>query len=239
MALDELTPWAYPTALVEGTILDRRKRFLADVELPDGERVVAHLANTGRMTGCWEPNAPCRLSKSNNPKRKLAWSVEQCRVDGRWVMVNTARTNRVVEAALRAGWLGLEGEVRSEVRWPTGGRADFRVGDTWVEVKGVTLVQNGVYKFPDTVSKRATEHLNTLIQARGRGEPAVLVLVACTAAGRWIEPAWDLDPAFADALLQAQAAEVRIEGARMALSASRLQITGSVEVRPTAPQRLL
>ena len=89
--------------LVEGRILDRRKRFLADVELPDGTQVVAHLANTGRMTNCWEPGAPCRLSHSNDPKRKLAWSVEQIRMTD-WICVNTARPNRIVQEALESPW---------------------------------------------------------------------------------------------------------------------------------------
>ena len=74
-------------SLTEAVLLDRRQRFLADVELADGTRTVAHLANTGRMTNCWAPGARCRLSHSDNPARKLAWELYEAGVDAPLVIV--------------------------------------------------------------------------------------------------------------------------------------------------------
>ena len=88
--------------LQEGRILNRYKRFLADIELPDGRVVTAHCPNTGSMLGCWEPGAPVQLSHSENPRRKLAWTLERVDMGGGWIGVNTSRTNAVVAEAVGA-----------------------------------------------------------------------------------------------------------------------------------------
>lgn len=188
--------------MVEGRILDRRKRFLADVELPDGTHTVAHLANTGRMTGCWRPGARCRLTHSDDPKRKLAWSVEQIDVDG-WICVNTARPNRMVEEALRQGRipeLPFE-KLKREARFPDEGRVDFLLDDsTWVEVKNATLLRGTRAVFPDTVTRRGLRHVQALQARIDAGHRAVLLLCVGHSQARSVAPAWDLDPDWARAL---------------------------------------
>ncbi len=223
----------YPTALVRGRLVRRYKRFFADCVLeegPDaGAEITAHLANTGKMTGCWAEGAPCRLSRSDNPKRKLKWSVEQTCIDGRWILVNTARPNRVVEEALRAGRLGELEAIRAEAPFPDDlhGRVDFRLegfagrrGATWLEVKNATLREGETVWFPDTVTTRGTKHLETLSALLDRGDHAVLLLHVGTEGGSGVRVARHLDPAFADALEQAVGKGLSVQAWQVRLSAT-------------------
>ena len=217
----------YDSPLVPARLVRRYKRFFADCELDDGTPVTAHLANTGKMTGCWKAGAPCRLSRSTDPKRKLAWSVEQTCIDGRWILVNTARPNRIVEEALRAGRLGAAGAIRAEARYPEGlhGRADFRLdafdgrpGTTWLEVKNATLREGETVWFPDTVTVRGAKHLDTLSALLDRGDHAVLLLHVGTEGGSRVQVARHLDPAFGAALDRAVEKGLRVLAWQVCLS---------------------
>jgi len=195
--------------LTPGRIIRRYKRFLADVRLEDGSVVVAHCPNTGSMRGCWEPDAPVEMSFSDNPRRKLSWTLERVDMGSGWVGVNTARTNGVVEEALREDRIEkLSGyrEVRREVACDLPGHARSRLDlllregsrpDAIVEVKNVTLLDGGCLKFPDAVSVRALKHLNLLLEMTGRGMRGVILFALNRPEGRCFAPAEDIDPAYA------------------------------------------
>lgn len=209
--------------LTEARILDRRKRFLADVEFEDGSRAVAHLANTGRMTNCWTPGAPVRLSHSDNPKRKLAWSVEQVRMDD-WICVNTARPNRLVEEALLEGRLPELhfDELQREVRFPDEGRVDFLLDQrVWLEVKNATLLEQGRVLFPDTVTERGLKHLLALQRRVEAGDRAILLLHVGHAGATSVAPAHGIDPAWSSFLLDSDI-EVLAYGVHLAADEMRL-----------------
>ena len=89
--------------LVDGRILRRYKRFLADIELADGAIVTAHVPNTGRMTRCWMPGAPVQLSHSDDPRRRLAWTLERVDMGQGWIGVHTGRPNAVLAEGIAAG----------------------------------------------------------------------------------------------------------------------------------------
>src|ERR1700676_1615467 len=122
----------FTAPLIPATLIRRYKRFLADVALPSGETVTAHCANPGSMIGLAAPGAPVWLSKSDNPRRKLAHSWELVEVDlgaGReFAGVNTAHPNLLVAEAIRLGAIpelcGYQ-SVRREVKYGANSRIDF------------------------------------------------------------------------------------------------------------------
>jgi sugar fermentation stimulation protein A len=173
-----------PHPLLEGRLLRRYQRFLADVELADGRIVTAHTPNTGSMKQCAVPGHRVLLSTSANPARKLPYTWELVEVNGHWADVNTLRANRVVEEALRGGTIPpfAGGVVRPEFPWGAS-RFDFLVERgaerLLLEVKNVTLCcVEQVACFPDAVTERGQKHLRELLQAKGEGwRTAVLFLV--------------------------------------------------------------
>ena len=93
----------FPSRLIRGTLVQRYKRFLADVRLADGRIVTAHCTNTGSMMGCMEPGSAVYLSRSDNVNRKLAYTWELIRVNNTWVGINTMHPNRLVAEGIERG----------------------------------------------------------------------------------------------------------------------------------------
>lgn len=224
-AVDAAVP--YPRPLVEAALVRRYKRFLAEVRLADGAVVTAHCPNPGRMTSCLAPEAPCRLLPSDDPRRRLAWTLEQVRVDGTWIGVNPQRANAVVAAGIAAGLVpslaGL-GPIAREVAPEPGTRFDLRLGPAcWVEVKQVTLrVEPGRGAFPDAVSERALRHLAALRARVEAGERAALLFAVARADVDVVEPADAVDPRYGVALRAAAAAGVELLAYRVEIRADGL-----------------
>ena len=177
------TPLLSFEPLTEGILIKRYKRFLADIELKDGSCVTAHCANTGPMTGVLIPGQRVRLRHAPSPTRKLAWTWEQAEVPGAdgnpcWVGINTALPNRLIRAAIEAGYLneivGPISEIKPEVAYgenkrsridllltPMADAADPR--PIYVEVKNTTWCEGSLALFPDTVTERGQKHLRELM----------------------------------------------------------------------------
>lgn len=211
----------FATPLVEGRLIRRYKRFLADVELATGDVITAHCANPGAMMGLDAPGNRVLLSRSPDPKRKLPLSLELVEVDFGWrgsqlVGVNTAMPNRLAAEALRAGTvteLAGYGTIRPEVRYGMNSRVDFvlRAEDrpeAYVEVKNVHLMRTpGLAEFPDCVTARGAKHLHDLAAMAGQGRRAVMLYVIQMDAERFSLAA-DLDPVYARTFAQVRAAGV-------------------------------
>ena len=200
--------------LVEGRLLQRYKRFLADVELDDGRVVTAHTANPGAMTGLCHPGRRVLLSHHPSPKRKLAHTWELVRLAGRWVGVNPLHSNRLVGEALRRGMLGLAPRsLRPEVRLADS-RIDWLIelaeGRCWLEVKTATLVAGERALFPDAPTERGRRHLDRLRAAVEDGDRAAFCFVAQRSDVRAVAPAEAIDPAYAAALREAAGAGVEL-----------------------------
>ena len=208
-----------PQPMLRGVLVSRYKRFFADVALDDGRSVTAHCPNPGAMLGMNAPGSVVWVSRSDDPKRKLAHTLELVEVDGGLVGVNTMLPNRLVAGALAgAAILELAGysSVRREVKYGENSRVDFLLEAPdrpacWVEVKSVTLSRSaGLAEWPDCVSARGARHVAELEAVVGRSERAVvLFLVQRNDCDRFALAA-DLDPAFSRALAKAVASGVEV-----------------------------
>lgn len=202
---------SYPE-LIEGRLIRRYQRFLADVELCDGSLVTAHCANPGRMTSCLLPDGRVWLSQAAKPGRKLAYTLELTKMPGSLVMVNPLRAGALARAALTDRLIPeLSGysAVQSEVRLGPHSRLDFRLDDDcWIEVKSCTLVENGLAQFPDAPSLRARRHLDELIKVVGQGQRGVMLYLVGRSDAALFSPAAQVDPAYAAGLKAALAVGV-------------------------------
>jgi sugar fermentation stimulation protein A len=203
-----------PVPLIEGLLLRRYKRFFADVELADGTVVTAHTPNTGSMLQCAVAGYRVMISPTDNPERKLRFTLELIGVNGCWVDTHTHRTNRVVEEGLRQGWIAeLAGfSVTPEFRYHDS-RIDFlleKEGErVLVEVKNVTLCcQPQLACFPDAVTTRGQKHLRELLRAKQEGYRSVILFLVQRAEATAFTPADAIDPGYGRLLREVTAAGV-------------------------------
>ena len=206
----------FPTPLLRGRFVQRYKRFFVDIALDSGEAITAHTPNTGSLRTCLERDAECYVSRSDNPKRKLAYTWELVRSGAGLVGVNTALANGLAAEAIRGGRIpALAGyrELRREVRYGTNSRVDLLLEDgpqppCWVEVKNVSMGREGVAAFPDAVSIRAAKHMAELTAQVRAGQRAAVLFVVQRMDCRVFQPADDIDPGYGKALRGAVAAGV-------------------------------
>ncbi len=216
------------SGLVPGIILERYKRFLADVELADGTVVTAHCTNTGTMATCWEPGDAVLLEPCANPARKLRFTWLACRRGGAWVGVETGMPNRVVAEAARRDCLpGLPGlgRVRTEQRYgDEGSRIDVLAEDekgrfVYIEVKNTTLRIGDRACFPDAVTLRGAKHLRELRAMVRLGHRAAIVFFVHRPDASSFDAAREIDPAYALELDRAAADGVQVLPVAAALRA--------------------
>lgn len=211
----------FPQSLIEGRLIRRYKRFLADVRLPDGSEVIAHCPNTGSMLGCQPAGARVWLSESDNPKRKLRYTWELVEtVPGELACINTARPNAQARQGVESGAvpeLAGYGTVRAEVRYGAeNSRIDLHLtehpvhADAWVEVKNVTLCEDGTGYFPDAVTTRGQKHLRELMAQVGEGERGVLLFVVNHTGITAVRPADHIDAVYGQLLREAVSAGVEV-----------------------------
>ncbi|NWO08015.1 MAG: DNA/RNA nuclease SfsA [Alteromonadaceae bacterium] len=236
----------FPEALVQGRLIRRYKRFLADVRLADGSEVTAHCPNTGSMLGCQPDNARVWLTPSNNPKRKLKYTWELVEAaPGQLACVNTARPNGQAREAIEAGRVPeLAGyrECRSEVRYgEEKSRIDLLLSghpdspDAWVEVKNVTLAEGHEGFFPDAVTTRGQKHLRELKAQVANGDRAVLFFVVNHTAIEEVRPADHIDARYGVLLREAVEAGVEVLAYRAGLADEDGEPTGSLALAEPVP----
>jgi len=191
-----------PAPLFEGILLRRYKRFFTDIELLDGRVVIAHTPNTGSMKQCAIAGHNVLISKSDNPKRKLQYTLELIRIGEYWVDTHTQRTNRVVEEALRNNWIKSLEDYQVQPEYKFGeSRIDFYLEKAaekvLLEVKNVTLCCNATTAcFPDAVTIRGQKHLRELLAAKQQGYRAVIFFLVQRAETTEFSPADEIDPEY-------------------------------------------
>jgi len=202
----------FPQPFVRGRLVQRYKRFFADVVLDDGRETTAHCPNPGAMLGLNHPGLGVWLSRSDDPKRKLAHTLELVEADGGLVGVNTMNPNKLVAEALAEGWIaevaGYD-SVRREVKYGANSRVDFLLQSEgkpplWLEVKNCHFRRDGTLaEFPDCVAARSLKHLKELSNEVERGARAVQLFVIQRTDCEAFEACHDLDPAYAAGLRDA------------------------------------
>ena len=226
-----------PQPLVAGRLVRRYKRFLADIELEDGSLVTAHTPNTGSMQQCAVRGQQVLLSKSDNPKRKLAWSWELVRVNEHWVDINTHRANRVVEEALRDNVLRCFQNYSVRPEFPFAeSRIDFMLeGDkekVLLEVKNVTLCcRPGVACFPDAVTTRGQKHLRDLMLAKEQGWRAVIFFLVQRGDAQTFSPADEIDAEYGRLLREAVSCGVEALAYRTLVSSESSRVDQQIPLR--------
>ena len=171
----------FTNTLIKGKLIKRYKRFFADVEV-NNKIITAHCPNTGSMLGLLNKKNDVWISKINNPKRKLKFTLEMIKSNKKIVGVNTHRANRIVEHGLQNKLFKEFSSVKNikpEFKYSDDTRFDFLCDKYLIEVKNVTLNrENDVAEFPDAVTTRGSKHLKKLTESIKQGyKPYVLFLV--------------------------------------------------------------
>ena len=232
--------------LVEGRLIKRYKRFLADVELADengffkgrGQMITAHTPNTGRMLGCSEPGRPVWLSRHDRPGRKYPYTWEMIQMPGTLVGLNTLAPNRLIASAAAAGLLEeIDGPARVETEVPVGqSRLDLRLTDSsgaivMVEVKNCTLAENGQAYFPDAVTARGARHLEELAALAKSGLRAAVLILTQRSDAEAFSPADHIDPNWGRKLRWAVEEGVEIWAYKADLSLEKISLGSRLPVR--------
>ena len=172
----------FKSKLLQGTVIKRYKRFFADIKYKN-KIITAHCPNSGSMMGLLNKGNDAWFSVSENPKRKLKYTLEMVNVNKNLIGINTQLTNKIVLEALNKKnikQLIKFNSVNPEIKFSDKTRFDFLVSNNkekcFVEVKNVTLVrENEIAEFPDAITSRGTKHLNELITARKKGYQSYLL----------------------------------------------------------------
>lgn len=202
------------TGIVSAEFIERPNRFVAYVELM-GVRTKVHVKNTGRCLELLTDHAKVYLEKSGKETRSTAYDLVAVEKEGRLVNMDSGAPNRVAGEWLRAGGLFKDVSLVRPEKTFGSSRFDFYVESAsgrkaFIEVKGVTLERDHVAAFPDAPSERALKHVEELIEACAQGYEAYLLFVVQMKGARYVEPNWDTQPAFGDALRRARRAGVRL-----------------------------
>jgi sugar fermentation stimulation protein A len=233
----------FPQPLERGRLVQRYKRFFADVIMDDGREITAHCPNPGAMLGLNTPGLVAWVSRSDAPNRKLPHTLELVEVDGGLVGINTMHPNRLVAEALAEGAIPeLAGyaEVRREVRYGAASRVDFLLTDPerascWLEVKNCHLLRGGrLAEFPDCVAARSLKHLRELTAMVEAGHRAVMLFVIQRTDCDAFEACADLDPAYAAGLTAAAGAGVEVLAYRCTITPRGVALADRVPWRGAA-----
>jgi len=204
-----------PQPLARGKLLRRYKRFFADILLDSGEEITAVTPNTGSMKGVCIVGAPVMVSYSESPTRKYPYTWELVEISNKWVGINTHMPNALTAEALSAGTipeLTHYKTFRREIKLPSGSRIDFSLGDddALLEVKNVSLVENGIALFPDSVTERGTRHLHELMEHVASGKHSYMLYIVQHHLAKSFSPADAIDPVYGTTVRDAYSAGVKL-----------------------------
>ena len=238
-------PMRFDLPLQEAVLIKRYKRFLADVTTAEGQHLTLHCPNTGSMAACAESGSRVWYWNSNNVRRKYPCTWELVQVAGEHLAcINTQRANGLVAEAISNGVIEeLQGyqTLQQEVKYgQEASRVDILLRgesqDCYVEVKNVTWWRGqGEGEFPDAVTERGRKHLRELSAMVAAGHRAVLLFCAAHTGIQQVAPAWDKDPRYAEALLQAVTDGVEVYAYGADINPLSMRLSRALPVTLTRP----
>ncbi len=220
--------------IVEGKFISRPNRFIAEVDI-NGEMHECHVKNTGRCKELLIKDAVVYLEKSKNPKRRTAYSLIAVKKGNRLVNIDSQAPNKVFSEALSLNTIQLPGLERvtclkAEKTYGTS-RFDFYLesgnNKAFVEVKGVTLEEGGVAKFPDAPTERGVKHIKDLIHAQSNGYAAFVVFILQMDEIRYFTPNDVTHEAFGKALRVANQKGIGIYAYECAVKPDSIEFNGN------------
>ena len=219
-------------SMVPGVFLARPNRFIAHVEI-DGKQETVHVKNTGRCRELLPPGTQVWCQMADNPNRKTKYDLITVRKGHRLINMDSQAPNAAAKEWLLAGGLGEITDLKAEV-FHGDSRYDFAFfkdgKQCFLEVKGVTLENNGVCAFPDAPTERGAKHLKGLVRAAQEGFGAYVLFVIQMADVEYLHPNDATDPEFGKALRQASAAGVEIIAMDCEITVDSMEIRQRVPV---------
>ena len=197
----------FENKLISGVFIKRYKRFFVDVQI-ENKVITAHCPNTGSMKGLLKEGNKVWLSKSNNPDRKLKYTLQIIEDDSSKVGVNTHLTNKIVLDALKNNLIKEFDKdiiIKPEVKFGDNTRFDFLITKknykAFVEVKNVTLTRKSkIAEFPDAITSRGAKHINELIKASKKGYEIYIAFIIQREDCNQFTIASDIDPKYSELL---------------------------------------
>lgn len=220
--------------IVRGIFKERPNRFIAKVDI-DGKCETVHVKNTGRCKELLVPKAIVYLEKSDNPLRKTLYDLIAVVKNGMLINIDSQIPNYVAEEWLKLGTLFSKNAlIRREVTYKKS-RFDFYIEDgnrrIFLEVKGCTLEENSVARFPDAPTERGVKHINELIECISEGYEAYILFVIQMKGVAYFEPNDKTHKAFGDALRNAQQKGVKILAFDCIVTPDSIEIDNEIKVR--------
>lgn len=217
----------------KAVFLKRPNRFIAEVEI-QGKRETVHVKNTGRCKELLIPGTEVILEKSGNPNRKTKYDLICVNKQGRLINMDSQIPNKAAEEWIKKGGLFPEEvTIRPEKKYGNS-RFDLYVESpvrrAFVEVKGVTLEENNIVRFPDAPTLRGIKHVEELIHCMEEGYEAYLLLVIQMKGVKKFMPNWDTQPEFGQALVKAEKAGVKILARDCLVTEDTIEIQEEVPV---------
>ena len=227
----------FTKALIKGRLIKRYKRFFIDVKL-DKETITAHCPNTGSMRGLLDEGNEVFVSKNDNPKRKLKYTLEIIKVKKNLVGVNTHFANKIAYHGLSNNLVkevSNNDNIKPEVFFDKETRFDFllkkKKHEIFVEVKNVTLFRNKkIAEFPDSITSRGSKHLKTLIKAIKKGYKSYLLFLVQIQGVQNFKIAKDIDKEYYKNYLLAKKAGVIFLAYRCKISSKEIIIEKKIKI---------
>ena len=223
----------FTNTLIKGKLIKRYKRFFVDIKV-NNKILTAHCPNTGSMMGLLDQGNDVWVSKNDDPKRKLKFTLEIIKVGEKMIGVNTHRANKIVKHGLENKLikeLVSSKSIQAEYKYSEDTRFDFLCDNKLLEVKNVTLIRKNIAQFPDAITERGTKHLIKLKESiKKKFKPFVLFLtqiedidVFCIAK--------DIDKIYYKNYLIAKKAGVKFIAYRCLINSKEIKIKEKIKIK--------